>query len=72
MIGKLWSRDGRFTIKSCASVVIIGAVVALAILIIRVVGEHRLQRFLNLLPIFRHRPKSEKLIGDAFLPNNRS
>ena len=72
MIGKLWSRDQRLTIKSCASVVIIGATVALLILAIRVVGEQRLQRFLNLIPIFRRRPEVEDLISETFITDSRS
>ena len=72
MIGKVWSREQRFTIKSCASVVLIGATVALAILIIRVVGEQRLQRFLDLIPIFKRRQEVENLINEAFMTDSRS
>lgn len=70
MIGKIWSRDMRHTLKSCAGVLFIGATVAGAMLIIRLVGEQRLQHVLNFL--FKRRSKVEKLNSEAFVPDNRT
>ncbi|MGD9172789.1 MAG: hypothetical protein PVF29_01430 [Desulfobacterales bacterium] len=72
VITKIWSQDGRQTIKSCACVLIIGTTVAAAMVIIRLIGEQRLQRFLNRIMNFKRRPEAEKLTEDAFLPNNQS
>ena len=72
LIGKIWLRDKRLTIKSCVGVVLIGATVAGAMLIIRLVGEQRLQRVLNMLFLFRRRPKVEKLNTEAFVPDNQT
>ena len=51
---------------------IIGIVVAAAMVIIRMVGEHRLQRFLNRIMHFKHKPEKEKLAGDSLVTNNQS
>ena len=72
MIAKIWSRDGRQTIKSCAGVLIIGTTVAAVMVIIRLIGERRLQRFLNRIMNFKRRPEAEKLTGDTFLTDNQS
>ena len=70
MIGKIWSRDRRHTLKSCAGVLLIGATVAGAMLIIRLVGEQRLQHVLSF--IFKRRLKVEKLNSEALVPDNRT
>jgi len=72
VIAKIWSRDRRQTIKSCAGVLIIGTTVAVAMLIIRLVGEQRLQRFLNRLVNFKRKPEAEKMAGDSLVPDNQS
>ena len=72
MIAKILSRDRRQTIKSCAVVLIIGTTVAAAIVIVRLVGERRLQRFLNRVLNFKRRPEAEKLTGDSLVTDNQS
>lgn len=72
MIAKILSRDRRQTIKSCAGVLIIGTTVAAVIVIIRLVGEQRLQRFLNRIMNFKRRPEAEKLTGDSLVTDNRA
>ena len=72
MIGKKWVRDKRLTIKSCAAVVVIGVTVACAMLIIRLVGEHRLQRFLNKLFQLKPKEKPENLAADVFMPDKQT
>ena len=70
MILNLWSRDSRNTIKSCASVVIIGTTMAAAMLIIRLVGEQRLQRFLNRIINLKIKTKADKLTGESLVSDN--
>ncbi len=72
MIAKIWSRDMRHTIKSCAGVILIGAMAAGAMLIIRLVGERRLQRFLGIFFYLRRRPKADKLTNKAVVPDSQT
>lgn len=72
MIGKKWARDKRLTIKSCAAVVVIGVTVAGAMLIIRIVGERRLQRFINKLFQLKPKVKPEDMPTDVFMPDNQT
>jgi hypothetical protein len=72
VITKIWSQDGRQTIKSCAGVIIIGITVAAAMVIIRLIGERKLQRFLNRILKFKRKPPAENLTADSFLPDNQT
>jgi hypothetical protein len=53
-------------------VVFIGAAVAGMLLIIRLVGEKRLQRCLNFILLFKRRKPELDLISKALAPENRS
>jgi hypothetical protein len=53
-------------------VVFIGITVASMLLIIRLVGEIRLQRFLNFILFFKHRKPELELVSEALAPENRS
>ncbi len=66
MIDKIWPQDRRHTVKSCAGVVLIGATVAGGLLIIRLVGERRFQRFLNML-LFKRKEEDAELTTEACL-----
>ena len=72
LIKRLWFCDRCHTFKSCAGVVFIGAAVAGMLLIIRLVGEKRLQRFLNFLLLFKRRVPELDLVSEALAPENRS
>ena len=72
MKGDKWAHDKRLTIKSCASVIIIGVIAAAAMLIIRLVGEQRLQRFLDMIFQFKRKKKPEKVTTEIFVPDNKS
>jgi len=52
-------------------VVLVGAVVAAMILIIRLVGEIRLQRFLYFLLFFKRRKTDLDLVSKALASENR-
>jgi hypothetical protein len=52
-------------------VVLVGAVVAAMILIIRLVGEIRLQRFLDFLLFFKRRKPKLDLVSKALASENR-
>jgi hypothetical protein len=53
-------------------VVFIGITVAGMLLIIRLVGEIRLQRFLNFILFFKRREPDLELVSEALAPENRS
>lgn len=72
MIKRIWSCDKFHTLKSCAGVVLIGATAAGLILIIRLVGEIRLQRFLNFILFFKHRKPALELISEMLAQKNRA
>jgi hypothetical protein len=72
VIAKIWSRDRRQTFKSCAGVLIIGSAVAIAMVIIRLVGEQRLQRFLNRIMSLKRKPEAKELTGDSLVTDNQS
>ena len=72
MIKRLWSCDKCHTLKSCAGVVFIGAAVAGMLLIIRLVGEIRLQRFLNFILFIKRREPELDLVSETLVPENRS
>ena len=72
MLKRLWTCDKCHTLKSCAGVVFIGTAVAAMLLIIRLVGEIRLQRFLNFILFFKRREPELDLVAEALAPENRS
>ena len=72
MIKRLWSCDKCHTLKSCVGVVFITTAVAAMLLIIRLVGENRLQRFLNFILLFKRREPELDLVSAALVPENRS
>jgi hypothetical protein len=63
--------DKCHTLKSCAGVVLIAAAAAGMILIIRLVGEIRLQRFLNFILFFKRTKPELDLVSEALAPENR-
>jgi hypothetical protein len=72
LIKGIWSGDKYMTLKSCAAVVLLGTLVAAGFLIIRVVGEKRLERFLKMILFFRHKEPNQGLTAEVFIPDNRS
>jgi hypothetical protein len=71
LIKRIWFCDKCHTLKSCAGVVLIGAAVAGMLLIIRLVGEARLLRFLNFILFFKHRKPELELVSEGLSPENR-
>jgi len=72
LIKGIWSGDKYITLKSCAAVVLLGTLVAAGFLIIRVVGEKRLECFLKMILFFRHKEPNQGLTAEVFIPDNRS
>ena len=64
MIKRIWTCDKCHTFKSFVGVVLIGAAVSGMLLIIRLVGEKRLQRFLNFILFFKRRESELDFISD--------
>jgi hypothetical protein len=71
LIKRIRLLDKYHTLKSCTGVVLIGAAAAGMILIIRLVGEIRLQRFLNFILFFKRRNQDLDLVSEALAPDNR-
>jgi hypothetical protein len=71
LIKRIGFLDKYHTLKSCAGVVLIGAVAAGMILIIRLVGEIRLQRFLNFILFFKRRNPELDLVSETLAPDNQ-
>ena len=71
LIKRIWSCDKCHTLKSCAGVVLIGAGVAGILLIIRLVGEIRLQRFLNFILFVKRREPELDLVSEVLATENR-
>ena len=71
LINRIGFHDKCHTLKSCTGVVLVGAVVAAMILIIRLVGEIRLQRFLDFLLFFKRRKPKLDLVSKALASENR-
>ena len=65
-------RDWCHTVKSCIGIIMIGALAALAMLLIRLVGENRLQHGLNRLIHLRRKSNKDNLSPDHMVPENRS
>jgi len=72
LLKRLWTCDKCHTLKSCIGVVFIGTAVAVMLLIIRLVGETRLQRFLNFILFFKRRQPELDLVSEVLAPENRS
>jgi hypothetical protein len=70
--GDKWAHSVRLTVQYCASVIIIGLIAAGAMITIRLVGEQRLQKFLNLMFQSKRKHKSDKLTTERFVPHNQS
>ncbi len=71
MIKKIWFCDKCHTLKSCAGVILIGATVAGIFLIIRLVGEKRLQGFLNFVLFFKRKEPELDLASEVLARENR-
>ena len=71
MIKKIWSCDKCHTLRSTASVLLIGTIVAMMLLIIRLVGEKRLQHFLNLILFYKGRRSKLDVASKALAPENQ-
>jgi len=72
LIKRIWFSDKCHTIKSCAGVVFIGAVLSGMLLIIRLVGEKRFQEFLYSILLFKRRDVELDLVSGALAPENRA
>ena len=70
MLRKSWFSDKYHTFKTCASVILIAAAIAGSLLIIRLVGERRLQNFLNMLFSFKRKEPKLGLASKAFVREN--
>ena len=71
MITKGYFTDKCNTFKSCAGVLLIATALAGSLLIIRLVGEGRLQGFLNLLFSFKRKEPELDLASESFVPENQ-
>ena len=71
MLKKSWFSDKYNTFKSCASVFLVAAAIAGSLLIIRLVGERRLQSFLNMLLSFKRKEPKLDLASKAFVSENK-
>jgi hypothetical protein len=65
-------KDWCRTVKSCAGLVLIGALASFAMMLIRLVGENRLQRYLDRLLSFRRNPHKDDLTPEHMMPENRT
>lgn len=70
MIKDIWSAEKYTTLKSCAAVVLLGAAVAAGLLIIRLVGEKRSERFLKILFFLRRRQPHPGLTAEVLAADN--
>jgi hypothetical protein len=71
LLKKSWFSDKYNTFKSCASVFLVAAAIAGSLLIIRLVGERRLQSFLNMLLSFKRKEPKLDLASKAFVSENK-
>ena len=72
MFKRLWYGDTCHTLKSCVSVIFIGTAVAAMLVIIRLMGERRLQRFLNFILVFKRGEQPElELVSESLAPQRR-
>ena len=71
MIKRGWFFDNYNTFKSCAGVFLVVAAIAGGLLIIRLVGETRLQGFLNMLLSFKRKEPDLDLAAESLVPENQ-
>ena len=71
MIKGGWFSDKYITFKTCASVFLITAVIAGSFLIIRLVGEKRLQRFLIMLLSLKRKESNLDLASEVLVSENK-
>jgi hypothetical protein len=63
--------DKYNTFKTCAGVFILAAAIAGSFLIIRLVGERRVQSFLNIIFSFKKKDPDLNLASEAFVSENK-
>lgn len=63
--------DKYNTFKTCAGVFIVAAAIAASLIIIRLIGERRLQSFLNILFSFKRKEPNLDLASEAFVSENK-
>jgi hypothetical protein len=71
LLKRNWFSDKYNTFKSCASVFLVVVAIAGSLLIIRLVGERRLQSFLNMLLSFKRKEPKLDLASKAFVSENK-
>ena len=71
LLKRSWFSDKYNTFKSCAGVFLVAAAIAGSLLIIRLVGERRLQSFLNMLFAFKRKQPELDLASEAFVSENK-
>jgi hypothetical protein len=71
LLKRSWFSDKYNTFKTCASVFLVAAAIAGSLLIIRLIGERRMQSFLNMLLSFRRKESKLGLASEAFVPGNK-
>jgi hypothetical protein len=71
LFNRIWCGDKCHTLKSCAGVILIGTAVAAFLLIIRLVGENRLQYLLNVLLSFSGKERRADLVSERLAPENQ-
>ena len=72
MLKATWSVDKFVTLKSYAAVTLLGVAVVAGFLIIRVVGEKRLERFLKIIFCFRRKESNRALTAEVLVSDNRT
>ena len=70
LVGKLWSRDNYRTLKGFCGIVLISVMVASAMIMIRLLGEQRFERILNVMLFFKRKPKNKERQTGTFVVDN--
>ena len=65
-----WFSDRYNTFKTCASVFLVAAAIAGSLLIIRLVGERRIQSFLNMLFSLKRKEPKLDLASEVYVSDN--
>jgi len=71
LLRRSWFSDKYNIFKTCASVFLVAAAIAVSLLIIRLVGERRLQIFLNMLLSFKRKEPKLDLASEVFVSENK-
>ena len=71
MLKGSWFSDTYNTFKTCAGVFIVTAAIAGSLIIIRLIGERRLQSFFNMLFSFERKEPELDLASEAFVSENK-